>query len=138
MTSVDSANAGPSRGSAGIPGERYTLAQGGSILGTLAYMPPEQARGDIARIDRRADVFALGAILRELLTGKPPYTGIFSRSRALAEAVDLTDATQRLDSCGADPELLALTRRCLSVGDRRTGRSPKSAGPTSEGPRHGP
>ena len=38
-------------------------------------MPPEQANGDIAHLDRRADVFGLGAILCEILTGKPPYVG---------------------------------------------------------------
>ena len=47
----------------------------GSMLGTPAYMPPEQANGDIASLDRRADVFGLGAILCEILTGKPPYVG---------------------------------------------------------------
>jgi serine/threonine-protein kinase len=44
----------------------------GSILGTLAFMPPEQANGRITEIDERADVFALGAILCVILTGRPP------------------------------------------------------------------
>ena len=44
----------------------------GSILGTPGYMPPEQARGDITRLDQRSDVFALGAILLYLLTGRTP------------------------------------------------------------------
>jgi diketogulonate reductase-like aldo/keto reductase len=38
-------------------------------------MPPEQANGDVALLDRRADVFGLGAILCKVLTGKPPYLG---------------------------------------------------------------
>jgi serine/threonine protein kinase/formylglycine-generating enzyme required for sulfatase activity len=47
----------------------------GHIAGTPAYMPPEQALGQIDRIDARSDVYALGAILYELLTGRIPYTG---------------------------------------------------------------
>ena len=45
------------------------LSQAGSIMGTPSYMPPEQARGETDRIDERADVFGLGSILCEILTG---------------------------------------------------------------------
>src|SRR5262249_29213806 len=42
-------------------------------LGTPAYMPPEQARGEVDQLDERCDVFALGAMLCEILTGRSPY-----------------------------------------------------------------
>ena len=49
----------------GWTGTGAELSQAGSVMGTPAYMPPEQASGDIDRLDERADVFALGSILCE-------------------------------------------------------------------------
>ncbi len=47
----------------------------GSMMGTLGYMPPEQARGQWDNVDHRADLFALGAILYEILTGRGAFDG---------------------------------------------------------------
>jgi eukaryotic-like serine/threonine-protein kinase len=58
----------------------------GTILGTPGYMAPEQERGDIARIDERTDVWALGAILQFLLAGTDPPRPLEAiRRRAMAE-----------------------------------------------------
>ncbi|MHC4128458.1 MAG: protein kinase domain-containing protein [Planctomycetota bacterium] len=100
-----------------------TEAQGshsiaGSIMGTPAYMPPEQARGEIDQVDERADVFALGAILCEILTGTGAYTGDASASLEAAKEGRLEGAWTCLDACGADDELVALVKSCLAPNRR--------------------
>src|SRR5262249_48784309 len=94
---------------------RGRVSQSGVLMGTPAYMPPEQARGEAGLIDPRADVFALGAILCEILTGRPPYVGGTDEVCRLAAAGDRADAQARLDACGADETLRELAGRCLAA-----------------------
>ena len=105
---------------AGVVQTVWTRAPGagsraGSVLGTPAYMAPEQARGEGERIDERCDVFGLGGILCEILTGQPPYLGqTGTEVYRQAEQADLTDARTRLGACGADEGLRRLAERCLA------------------------
>jgi serine/threonine-protein kinase len=102
----------------------------GLIMGTIAYMSPEQAKGQVEQLDARVDVFGLGALLCEILTGLPPYAGAPAwKLHQMAEAGDLADAFARLDGCGADAELIALAKDCLAP--EREGR-PRDAGVVAE------
>ncbi len=60
------------------------LTATGQVLGSPHYLPPEQAAGQRARVSRRADVYALGATLYHLLTGRPPF-----QAESLAQTLDL-------------------------------------------------
>src|SRR5262249_26449448 len=83
--------------------------QAGCVLGTPAFAPPEQALGEIDKVDTRSDVFGLGAVLAVLLTGKPPYVGETAEAvRVQAARGKLDDCFARLGACGAEPELVAL------------------------------
>ena len=106
-----SADAGPA--DAIRPGEHTasTLTVAGSVMGTPAYMAPEQARGE--PVDQRADVFALGAMLYHLLAGVPPY-----HARTATEVIAAAAASQVRPVAdrepGAPTDLVAIVERAMA------------------------
>jgi serine/threonine protein kinase len=99
----------------GTTPETGSYTEAGSLVGTPAFIPPEQAVGEIERVNERSDVFGLGALLSVILTGKPPYLGETVESvRVQAVCGKLEGCFARLDASGAEPELVALCKNCLA------------------------
>ncbi|MEO8550233.1 MAG: protein kinase [Kofleriaceae bacterium] len=83
----------------------------GSIVGTPAYMPPEQARGEL--VDCRADVYALGALLYTLLVGSPPYSG-GSSDDIVAQVVAAPPPPVHAREPGAPRDLVAIVAKAMA------------------------
>ncbi|MFN5951730.1 MAG: protein kinase domain-containing protein [Pirellulaceae bacterium] len=106
------------------------LTLNGSVIGTVAYLSPEQARGDTLRIGKAADVFCLGGILCEILTGHPPYQGHDQKTVIRqARRGELQETHLLLKRCGAEKTLIDLTRRCLAFDPSSR---PRDAGEVTE------
>ena len=87
----------------------------GTVLGTPSYMPPEQALGENDNLSERADVFGLGAILAEILTGDPPYVGTSGTEiLRLAARGKAGPCFDRLDASEVDTEIVELAKSCLA------------------------
>ncbi|MGH7678513.1 MAG: protein kinase domain-containing protein [Gemmatimonadaceae bacterium] len=99
-----------------------TLTQLGTSLGTPAYMSPEQVTADPA-VDHRADIYALGCVAFELLTGRPPFVGRGAQSLMAAHSNELPEDVVRLRPT-TPPALAALVMQCLA---KRPADRPQSA-----------
>jgi eukaryotic-like serine/threonine-protein kinase len=84
----------------------------GLVLGTAAYMPPEQAVGVASELRPQSDVYSLGAILYELLTGHPPFQGVTS-SEVLKQVLVDRPASTRAARRDVPAALDAICLKCL-------------------------
>ncbi|HRI48834.1 MAG TPA: protein kinase [Pseudomonadota bacterium] len=88
------------------------LTQSGTVMGTPGYMAPEQAAGKLEQIDRRSDVYSLGAMLYDLLCGRPPFEG--SSTVALLLQVLYQDPPPLRRLCPMVPlDLQTIAMKCL-------------------------
>jgi len=72
---VGSSSVPPVTGTAAPTAGSSAVTLDGAVIGTPAYMSPEQAAGNISEVDEQSDLYSLGAILYEIVTGIPPYEG---------------------------------------------------------------
>ncbi|MEO0532014.1 MAG: serine/threonine-protein kinase [Planctomycetota bacterium] len=88
-----------------------TMTLDGQVMGTPAYMSPEQASGQVRWVDRRTDIYAIGVVLFRLLTGELPYRGT-AQSQIQQRIVDDAPSPRRLDE-SVPIDLATVCLKCM-------------------------
>ena len=104
----DSGSTDDSENSANDTDESRFGTRYGTVAGTPAFMPPEQALGEIENIDSRSDIYSLGAILYHILTFFPPFVGILPEIIEKVAKGDLRNPTEINEDIPKELEIIVL------------------------------
>lgn len=97
---------------------RQRMTAAGSVMGTIPYIPPEQASGKVDQIGERSDVYAMGAVLYEMLTGKTPFTG-FTQFELLRRVINQEPVPPRKLNPKIHRDVETMILKCLEKDQRR-------------------
>jgi serine/threonine-protein kinase len=97
---------------ASVSGDLHSLTQSGAILGTPAWMSPEQASGQTDSIDVAADIYSLGAVLFAMLTGRPPFQAASPLDTVLM-VLEQDPPSIRMLNRAVDADLEMIVMKCL-------------------------
>ena len=94
-----------------------TMTVDGQVLGTPAYMSPEQARGDLRATDHRTDIYSLGSVLYQMITGEPPFRG--NIRMLLHQVINEDPPPPRKLNNHVDRDLETICLKCLEKDPNR-------------------
>lgn len=94
------------------------MTRDGVVMGTIPYIPPEQAAGHVDRVDECSDIYSLGAVLYEILTGKPPFQGE-TQYEILRRVIHQDPTPPRKIYPKIHPDVETICLKCLEKDPRR-------------------